>query len=691
MIDDPLKPVFGATGVMTTATANKPTLPDAPVPPPPDPYAGLGIIEPAVTAPVAPVPQDPYAGLGIIEPQTAPVKDPYEGLGIIPDVVPAPIAPPVVQAPPDSFFGDVKLAGKVIGTGLYSAIADVLPKTLAETWIGGNLKVSDAMSVVAQYRNQQIEDLKRFDLTPAEEENALFGIIKAKNVLAGLQNLGYSAATAIAGMLGGAKIGAMVGGAIGAPTGPGAVATGGLGATIGGVLGAGLMTAPVAYRATKTQIVSDMRDKLLQANPDMTEEQWQVARKLFENEARKYAAWEAGPEIIGNMVTAGIIKTPAGAWIKQIPLIKNAIARTAASAGVKLGLDIPVEVGTEVVTQMGQEAVQYRLGLQENPPTWLGAFKAVTPQTLVTTIATLGLGSVANQISKPIAAKLQAPAKTSADIRADFVKLGIPEAIIDQSGVADKLVAAKTDAEYSKALNDFAAENIKETVAPVAPIVAPTAAQADQVQPPAPVVLPPVTAEEIARKPPDTGVPPLKQVEKPAVAPVVPPKAPAPTDVTPLVPPPAPITEQSADRAGLRATEKTEAAGEALPSEAKPPPAEPPVAGRAEAKQFPAKPENASQFTRRPLSDYSPVMYRQMSQRELEQILSRDQGVENRTLMVSNDPSLALSQTSKANVIVEFDSKGLTGTPNTNKPAWPVLYDQNIAEFFANGLIILNP
>jgi hypothetical protein len=108
-------------------------------------------------------------------------------------------AAPAPVAQPDTIWGDTKLFAKVVTTGLYSAVADVLPKTMAEAWLNGNLSINDAKSAVAQFRNKQIEDLKRFDLTPQEAENKLFGIIKAKNVLAGLKNLGYSGAAAIGG------------------------------------------------------------------------------------------------------------------------------------------------------------------------------------------------------------------------------------------------------------------------------------------------------------------------------------------------------------------------------------------------------------------------------------------------------------------------------------------------------------
>ena len=89
----------------------------------------------------------------------------------------------------------------------------------------------------------------------------------------------------------------------------------------------------------------DMRDRIKATKPDTTEEEWQKIRKSIEDDAQLYALYEAGPEIVGNMLTAGIIKTPVGSLIAKIPLIKNGIARALANAGVKVGLAAPMEVG----------------------------------------------------------------------------------------------------------------------------------------------------------------------------------------------------------------------------------------------------------------------------------------------------------------------------------------------------------
>src|SRR3990167_6357133 len=97
----------------------------------PPPRAGLASSFGRRRIPQVPVSQadDPYAYLGHEDITTA-------DLGLqapAQPALPAPAAPsPTPARTPeerDTFLGDVALAGKVVAGGLYSAIADVLPKT----------------------------------------------------------------------------------------------------------------------------------------------------------------------------------------------------------------------------------------------------------------------------------------------------------------------------------------------------------------------------------------------------------------------------------------------------------------------------------------------------------------------------------------------------------------------------------
>ncbi|BAH75983.1 PLxRFG domain-containing protein [Solidesulfovibrio magneticus] len=285
------------------------------------------------------------------------------------------------------FWGDVRLSGKVIGQGLYSAVADVLPKTVAEAVRGGDVPLRPEETFAGRAITGQQKDLERWNLPPQEAERELFGVIKARDVQEGLQNLGYSAGSMVAGGLAGGLAGSVV---------PGA---GNVAGALAGMAGAGLASGAVGYRATKDQFVDDMRRRLLEADPAMSEERWQEAKKAIESDASLYGLWEAVPEAVGSALTWGILKTPVGKLVESVPFIRNGAARAAATAGVKLGLDLPVELGTEAWTQHEQGAIEARQGLREAAPTWGEAFGEIAPQTTVATLATMGLGGAAEHFS----------------------------------------------------------------------------------------------------------------------------------------------------------------------------------------------------------------------------------------------------------------------------------------------------
>ena len=109
--------------------------------------------------------------------------------------------------PKPGLWDDVKLAGKVVGQGLYSAAVDVLPKTVAETWRGGDVPLRPEETASGRFIGEQQKDLERWQLPPEEADRDLFGLIKAKDVQEGLQNLGYSAGSMVAGGLAGSAAG----------------------------------------------------------------------------------------------------------------------------------------------------------------------------------------------------------------------------------------------------------------------------------------------------------------------------------------------------------------------------------------------------------------------------------------------------------------------------------------------------
>jgi hypothetical protein len=351
--------------------------------------------------------------------------------GVVPAAQPGPSISQK-RGPVGEFFHDVGQTARAVGTGLYSAVADVLPGQVAKTIVGGDVALGEGGGA-QRYAEKQAEDLKRWEMSLVDRENKLFGIVKAGTVQQGLQQIGNSIAPMAAGFGAGATAASMVD----TPFSP-------VADIVGGVVGAGTLTAPMAYRASKTDYVMQMRDSFKAAKPDATEAEWTEFRSAIEKDAQLYGLWEAGPEVVGNMVTAGLIKIPAGSLVKAIPLIRNGAARVLASGAAKLTLDLPVEVATETVTGYKQATIEYKSGLRENPPTLAGSFQENAPQTIVMTLATMGLGSVANSIMS----ENSGPAQRHKIIR-----------YLDKGGVDKKVIGSLLDAKDWEQFNQAMKEN----------------------------------------------------------------------------------------------------------------------------------------------------------------------------------------------------------------------------------------
>lgn len=295
---------------------------------------------------------------------------------------PLPAAQPTQQKE-FSFFDDALLAGKAIGSGLYSAAADVFPKTVAEVYRGGDMPLHPT-DWAGQTVAENTADLKSRELPPEEANREVFGLIKAKDIQSGLSNLGYSAGSMAAGMGAGALAGSVV-------PGPGTAA-----GAIAGAVGAGAAGFATGYRSAGDQFVEDIRQRVLAADPNLTEEKWGEIKQAISGDKQLYSLWEAGPEAVGEALTMGLIKTPAGKIIKEIPFIKNNVARFVAGAAAKAAIDVPVELAGETATQMGQTAISAPY-TGEKAQNFSEALADVGPQTVVMTLATLGLGGLAER------------------------------------------------------------------------------------------------------------------------------------------------------------------------------------------------------------------------------------------------------------------------------------------------------
>lgn len=95
-------------------------------------------------------------------------------------------------------------------------------------------------------------------------------------------------------------------------------------------------------------------------------------------------------------------------------------------------------------------------------------------------------------------------------------------------------------------------------------------------------------------------------------------------------------------------------------------------------KKFPEVGDNY----RRPLNDFTDILYRETSpEQALELIPGSNVISQQGDLYFSNTPDLALGQGSNKGVLLEFNSSGIEGQVNRNKPTWDMLYKQNQAEF----------
>jgi hypothetical protein len=153
-----------------------------------------------------------------------------------------------------------------------------------------------------------------------------------------------------------------------------------------------------------------MRNKLVSANPNMTEEEWGDVRRNIENDAQLYGAWEAIPEAVSNALTLGIVNVPIGKIAQNIPFIKKGIARAILAATGKAGAGVSEEVLTEAVTAMEQSKILADNGFLDNPLSFSEAIKEVAPETSIMTLAMLGAGSgIRRMVQKPDEKKFQPP------------------------------------------------------------------------------------------------------------------------------------------------------------------------------------------------------------------------------------------------------------------------------------------
>jgi len=94
--------------------------------------------------------------------------------------------------------------------------------------------------------------------------------------------------------------------------------------------------------------------------------------------------------------------------------------------------------------------------------------------------------------------------------------------------------------------------------------------------------------------------------------------------------------------------------------------------------------EQVGENYRRPLSDFTPKLYRETNiERALELLPGTTVGTDltGERIHFANSPNLALGQGDNQGVLLEFDAQGLEGQVSRNKPGWDVAFQGGDAEF----------
>lgn len=238
-------------------------------------------------------------------------------------------------------------------------------------------------------------------------------------------SLGSMAAALPAAWAGG-EAGAAIGAAVGAPAaGVGAIPGAGIGATIGAGAAGFLASGTAAYRMAGATFLSEAFAKLETISQQkngrpMSEEEKKAAYDELLPVAKNTAAWEAGPEALGNMVSLGAGKIVLGIGKPLVKgIAKSIYKKMAVKAGALVGAT-GTELATEAATQVEQGADDRKLQayIEGRPMSgekadWSAkgigqAFKEVTPQTLALLGLMGGGGAVAVKAGQALDAGVQA-------------------------------------------------------------------------------------------------------------------------------------------------------------------------------------------------------------------------------------------------------------------------------------------
>lgn len=254
-------------------------------------------------------------------------------------------------------------AARDFGAGLDTlggAIAQTPKQTLgslAQMWRGGNVGTRSEeqdrwYQGIIDSAAQAADEFAKAG-KPEDKDRTFVPGITQEDIRELPRNMGFSFVAMISGL--GAGVGTSLGVAatgVGAPAAPAAGYVAGTGA-------AGV----TAFRMSRDQFMVDLRDfydaqSQQNRGKPMSSEEWARIRAKHETAADVYGLFEAVPEAAGEALSFGIIRG-GGKVLMENPVMKNIMARTVVKFAGIMGL----EQGTELLTSLGQQEVEFDVGL----------------------------------------------------------------------------------------------------------------------------------------------------------------------------------------------------------------------------------------------------------------------------------------------------------------------------------------
>jgi hypothetical protein len=304
--------------------------------------------------------------------------------------------PPPQESPEDK--GDNPYTAFEFASDLFNAITDIPEMTVSSVAraIEGDKPSFDDSSVLGYLvkHGEELSKKRREEMEGRASEGETFMGISPEDVSSVQQSTGFTGTSMLAGL--GAGLGTLA-----ATKSPGAAWT------AGGV-GSGWAAKRMAANQFMTDTVNVISDSIKeQTGIDLTPEQKVAAAAQIVDEANRYGWWEAIPEAASNVAGLKIIRGPLGDATQKVMnkiLGKKIAGSMPARAVAKLGKLYGVELGTETITQVGQQGIESEIGLTDEAPRTFTSptdiaesFKEVfAPTVLLTTLfgGAAGVGSL---------------------------------------------------------------------------------------------------------------------------------------------------------------------------------------------------------------------------------------------------------------------------------------------------------